>query len=198
MVERDSAQAGAGEHNGAVSATGFMQRAVVRRRLRFLRRRRELLLHDLGGFVFESHRLGEDRDELRSEKLEALSALDAELAVLEHALGAHEEVAVLREPGIASCPRCSTIHDSAANFCPNCGRSTDEPRTADTDALSEDGHGAGPGEVPIAADPGEVPAGADPVQVPIQADQGEVPDPADAGEVTAAADPGEVPAAADP
>jgi len=152
MVERDSAQAGAAEHNGAVSATGFMQRAVVRRRLRFLRRRRELLLHDLGGFVFESHRLGEDRDALRSEKLEALSALDAELAVLEHALGAREEVAVLREPGIASCPRCSTIHDSAAKYCPHCGRSTAEPWTAAEPALPDDGEVAEQGEVPAAAD----------------------------------------------
>ena len=124
MVERDSAQAAASD--GAVSATGFMQRAVVRRRLRFLRRRRELLLHDLGGFVFESHRLGDDRADVRTEKLDALSALDAELAALEHALDAREEVAVLREPGIASCPRCSTIHDSAANFCPTCGRPTAE------------------------------------------------------------------------
>jgi hypothetical protein len=123
VAERDSAQAGAGDSNGAVRATGFIQRAVVRRRLRFLRRRRELLLHDLGGFVFESHRLGEDRDALRAQKLETLSALDAELAVLEHALDAREELAVLREPGIASCPRCSTIHDSAANYCPTCGRS---------------------------------------------------------------------------
>ena len=154
MVERDSAQAGA--NNGAVSATGFMQRAVVRRRLRFLRRRRELLLHDLGGFVFESHRLGEDRAELRADKLEALSTLDSELAALEHALAAREEVAVLREPGIASCPRCSTIHDSAANFCPTCGRPTAEPRAADNGAHA-DGDSAEAREGPDAASAGEAP-----------------------------------------
>jgi hypothetical protein len=99
-----------------------MQRAVIRRRVRFLRRRRELALHDLGGFAFESHRLGESRDDLFAEKLAAVSAVDDELATLQNALEHHEELTVLHEPGIASCPKCSTIHDSAANFCPGCGR----------------------------------------------------------------------------
>jgi hypothetical protein len=108
----------------AVAATGFMQRAVVRRRVRFLRRRRELALHDLGGFAFESHRLGQPREDLLAQKLAAISALDDELAALQAALGQHEELAVLREPGISSCPQCSTIHDSAAHYCPNCGRPT--------------------------------------------------------------------------
>lgn len=103
-------------------ATSFLQRAVLRRRLRFLLRRRELALHDLGGLVFESHRLGESRPELTADKLAALDAIDAEVATLQHALGAREELAVLHEPGIAACPQCRTIHDSAANFCPGCGR----------------------------------------------------------------------------
>jgi hypothetical protein len=112
----------------AVAATGFMQRAVIRRRVRFLRRRRELALHDLGGFAFESHRLGQPREELLAQKLSAISELDDELATLQDALGRHEEVAVLREPGISSCPQCSTIHDSAARYCPTCGRPTaDKP-----------------------------------------------------------------------
>jgi hypothetical protein len=106
----------------AASATGFMQRALVRRRVRFLRRRRELALHDLGGFVFETHRLGQPRDALLAEKLAAISSLDNELATLQRALDVREELAVLHEPGIASCPQCSAIHDSAANFCPACGR----------------------------------------------------------------------------
>ena len=79
-----------------------MQRAVLRRRVRFLRRRRELALHDLGGFLFEAHRL-------------------------QNALELHEELAVLHEPGIAACPQCATIHDSAANYCPACGRPTSGP-----------------------------------------------------------------------
>jgi hypothetical protein len=128
MAEIGSAQPdaleGAKTEVHSTRATGFMQRAVLRRRLRFLRRRRELALHDLGGLLFESHRLGEPREELLSEKLTALTALDDELATLQQALERHEELAVLREPGIASCPQCTAIHDSAANYCPSCGRPT--------------------------------------------------------------------------
>jgi hypothetical protein len=126
VAEIGSAQSDAVEGSETAAraerATGFMQRAVIRRRARFLRRRRELALHDLGGFAFESHRLGESRDDLFAEKLAALSALDDELAKLQNALEHHEELTILREPGIASCPQCSTIHDSCANFCPGCGR----------------------------------------------------------------------------
>jgi transposase len=125
MAERDSGQPepAAGPHSPGheVGATSFLQRAVIRRRVRFLRRRRELALYDLGGFLFESHRLGEATDELLAEKLAALSALDDELATLQRALDLREEVAVLYEPGIAACPGCGTLHDSAANFCPHCG-----------------------------------------------------------------------------
>jgi hypothetical protein len=103
-------------------ATSFLERAVLRRRIRFLRRRRELALHDLGGFVYETHRLGESRPELTTEKLDGVDVIDGELATLERALGLGEELIVLHEPGISSCTHCSTIHDSAARFCPSCGR----------------------------------------------------------------------------
>jgi len=126
MAERDSGQPESAEGPGPpgreVGATSFLQRAVVRRRVRFLHRRRELALYDLGGFLFESHRLGAPHAEILSEKLEALTALDDELALLQRALGLHEEVAVLSEPGIAACSHCGTLRDSAANFCPGCGR----------------------------------------------------------------------------
>ena len=128
MAEMGSAQSEALDGSASVEAgpgaTGFMQRAVLRRRVRFLRRRRELALHDLGGFVFEAHRLGEEPDAVLAAKLAAIDALDGELAMLQRALGQREELAVLREPGIASCPVCATIHESAANFCPGCGRPT--------------------------------------------------------------------------
>jgi hypothetical protein len=109
--------------NGA-RATGFMQRAILRRRLRFLLRRRELALHDLGGLVFEEHRLGTGQPELQARKLAALDAIDGEVAALQRGLDLREEVAVLHEPGITACPQCRTIHDSAARFCPGCGRPT--------------------------------------------------------------------------
>jgi rubrerythrin len=112
----------ASESGDGARATSFVERAVLRRRLRFLRRRRELALHDLGGFVFEAHRQGQPLAELMREKLDAVAAIDDELAKLEHALDAREELTVLREPGVASCRQCGTIHDSGANFCPGCGR----------------------------------------------------------------------------
>ena len=113
------------EPDGA-RATSFLERAVLRRRIRFLRRRRELALHDLGGFVYETHRLGESRPELTTAKLDGVDVIDGELATLERALGLGEELIVLHEPGISSCADCSTIHDSTARFCPGCGR----PRSA--------------------------------------------------------------------
>ncbi len=105
-------------------ATSFLERAALRRRISFLRRRRELALHDLGGFVYETHRLGESRPELTASKLEGVDEIDGELATLERALGLGEELIVLHEPGISSCAGCATIHDSAARFCPGCGRPT--------------------------------------------------------------------------
>jgi hypothetical protein len=105
----------------ASRATSFLERVPLRRRLQYLRRRRELALRDLGGFVYEEHRQGEDHTPLRSEKLEALDALDGELQTIADALDDRQELLVLREPGITSCPHCSTIHGSDANFCPNCG-----------------------------------------------------------------------------
>jgi len=149
VAEIGSAQADAAEGPGTASsglaATGFLQRAVIRRRVRFLRRRRELALHDLG----------EPGEAPLAEKLASLSALDGELATLQRALELREELAVLHEPGINSCPQCSTIHDSAANFCPTCGRPTAGEGPAATTAASE-GEPPTQGEPPAqGARPGE-------------------------------------------
>jgi hypothetical protein len=121
----------------AGAATSFLDRARLRRRLRFLERRRELALHDLGGLVFEQHRLEESRPELEAVKLAALDAIDAELATLQHALVMREELTVMREPGLASCAHCREIHDSAANYCPACGRATADRRQAANPATGE-------------------------------------------------------------
>src|SRR5581483_10266952 len=64
---------------------GFGARGRMRRRLRFLRKARELAYRDLGGLVFEMQRLGERRDELVAAKLATLSAIDGELRTLEDA-----------------------------------------------------------------------------------------------------------------
>jgi hypothetical protein len=115
-------------------ALSFLQRAPLRRRLQFLRRQREVALRDLGGFVFEEHRQGQQRPELRSAKLEALSTIERERAQLEQALGERQELAVLREPGLGACAKCGTIHGSEANYCPRCGTPTSNRQASESAA----------------------------------------------------------------
>lgn len=102
-------------------AAPWLQRGRLRRRLRFVRRARELALRDLGGLVFDLHRFGRDRPDLVGAKLEALGALDRERRSLERALGEEREFEILREPGLASCPRCGVLHPTEARFCSHCG-----------------------------------------------------------------------------
>ncbi len=91
------------------------RRSRLRRRTRYLRRVRELLLRDLGGLVYEIHRsTGGDRghhESLVRAKAERLAALDSELFALEARLGAEHPETVLREPGVGgSCPSCGELH----------------------------------------------------------------------------------------
>jgi hypothetical protein len=120
----------------------FAERSRVRRRLRYLRRVRELGFRDLGGLVFDLHRFGRHGDHLVRGKLNALAAVDGELRRLERTLGDEPDVVTLREAGIAACPRCGALHGSDANFCPSCGISLDGPR-----AVAEVAVGAPPGAV---------------------------------------------------
>ncbi len=100
---------------------GFRDRGKLRRRLRYLRRVRELGYRDLGGLTFDLHRFGRDGAPLVQEKLAALGAVDAELRAVERALGEERAFVDLREAGIAACPRCAALHGSEARFCPSCG-----------------------------------------------------------------------------
>ena len=64
------------------------RRGKLRRRIAFLRAARELLLRDLGGFIYELHRTAHDIEHeahrrLRETKLARLSRVDAELHELE-------------------------------------------------------------------------------------------------------------------
>ncbi|HWH12347.1 MAG TPA: hypothetical protein VG165_14560 [Solirubrobacteraceae bacterium] len=113
----DSAPA-AGKGQGA---TSYRDRARLRRRLRYLRRARELSFRDLGGFVFDAHRFNRSRDDIVAAKLKGLAGMDAELRSLETALDDRRELMLLHEPGISVCPRCATLHGSDANFCAGCG-----------------------------------------------------------------------------
>lgn len=99
----------------------FAERARLRRRLRFLRRARELALRDLGGLVFDLHRFGRRRDDLVSAKLHTLGVIAHEMTGLEAVLRERRHVTVLHEPGVLACPRCAAIYGEETNYCPHCG-----------------------------------------------------------------------------
>jgi hypothetical protein len=110
------------QHNGS---PGFGERGRMRRRARFLRKARELAYRDLGGLVFDLHRFGRRNDALVLAKLETIGRIDSELRTLEATLAERQPVTVLREAGIAACPRCAAIHGSEDRFCPHCGLAMD-------------------------------------------------------------------------
>ncbi|HEX6697756.1 MAG TPA: zinc-ribbon domain-containing protein [Solirubrobacteraceae bacterium] len=114
----------------------FRQRGRMRRRLRYLRRVRELGFRDLGGLIFDQHRFSRVNTTLVDGKLHALVAVDGELRALEHALDDHRPLTELREPGISVCSRCGALHGSEARFCPSCGTPVRGPR-----AIAEVGEG---------------------------------------------------------
>jgi hypothetical protein len=106
---------------------GFAERGEMRRRVRYLRRLREVQLRDLGGFVLELHRFGRDRPDLVAAKLRAVAGTDDELRSLELALDGHASVRELREAGIGgACMECGAVHGSGDRFCAACGASLDE------------------------------------------------------------------------
>ncbi|MEO8687988.1 MAG: zinc ribbon domain-containing protein [Solirubrobacteraceae bacterium] len=105
------------EHRG-----GAGRRGKLRRRVRFLRRARELALRDLGGLVYEAHRRDQDGGTLVKEKVQHLGVIDEELNGLEAELVSPRGATVLREPGVGgTCPRCRELHASDAHFCSRCG-----------------------------------------------------------------------------
>jgi hypothetical protein len=101
---------------------GFRARGRMRRRLRYLRKLRELQARDLGGLVFDLRRFERRRDDLVAQKIDQIRACDDELRALELALDERRELRDVREPGIGgTCPRCFAVFGSAYRFCANCG-----------------------------------------------------------------------------
>ena len=111
-------------------APSFRNRGALRRRLRYLRRVREIAFRDLGGLVFDLDRFGRERPDLVQLKLDGLRAIDAELRGLEDALGDIRPVEELHEPGISACAKCGALHGSDARFCSACGTAVDAPPAA--------------------------------------------------------------------
>lgn len=146
--------------------TSFRDRGRLRRRLRFLRRTRELAFRDIGGLIFDMRRFGRDRPDLVEAKINALAAVDQELRALERVLDDRRPVHELREPGITSCARCGALHSSDSNFCPNCGLQIGGPR-----AMGEVGGAIAappqPPPAPLPSTPAPAPAVAPP-QPPAQ------------------------------
>jgi hypothetical protein len=135
--------AGAELPDSAAPRPTFRNRARLRRRLRFLRRVRELGFRDLGGLVFDQHRFGRPDEGLVRGKVAALTAVDVELRALERALRDRRDITELREPGLSACPRCGTLHGSDARFCPSCGLALRGSRTIAAD-IGEGEHAAAP------------------------------------------------------
>jgi ribosomal protein L40E len=106
----------------------FRDRGRLRRRLRFLRRARELAFRDIGGLLFDMRRFNRERPDLLEAKIGALTAVDQELRALERILDDRRPIHELREPGISACARCGALHSSEASFCPNCGLQLGGPR----------------------------------------------------------------------
>jgi len=127
IVQELPAGPGAGVAADA-QGTSFRDRGRLRRRLRFLRRTRELAFRDIGGLIFDMRRFGRDRPDLVESKISALAAVDQELRALERVLDDRRPIHELREPGITSCARCGALHSSDSNFCPNCGLQIGGPR----------------------------------------------------------------------
>jgi ribosomal protein L40E len=113
--------AGLAPEDVAPTRPSFRDRGRLRRRLRYLRRVRELGFRDLGGLAFDLHRFTRRNDELVLGKLAALDAVDRELRAIERVLNERRDIIELREPGVAACPRCGALHGSDARFCPQCG-----------------------------------------------------------------------------
>lgn len=128
VVDPETVPAGADAPPAAQPS--FIARGKLRRRLRYLRRVRELGFRDLGGLVFDLNRFGGDRPDLVELKLAGLRSIDGELRAIEVALDDLPEADELFEPGVAACAACGAIQPSDANFCPSCGTATNAPPPA--------------------------------------------------------------------
>jgi hypothetical protein len=105
------------------AAASPRERSRIRRRLRYLRKLRELQLHDLGGFLLEQARIGRENPQVVQTKLDSAVETDRELRALQGALEERRGLREVREPGIGgSCPACGTVHGSGDRYCSWCGQ----------------------------------------------------------------------------
>ena len=134
---------------GDVPSAG--DRAGMRKRMRRLRRTREVMLRELGALVVEMQRLGRSNPELVERKASELVVIDEELRGLRAALGERQTVETLVAAGVVgSCSRCASLLGSDDRFCARCGlaagavapRAGAEAPTPSAAAPAEPGAGA--------------------------------------------------------
>jgi len=141
----------------ATAPAASASRGKLRRRLRYLRAVRELLLRDLGGFMYEIHRSAGDTMQepvrkLAESKTRRIDSLDAEVRGLEAQLAEPHSGAVLREPGVGGlCPECGELHASDAHYCSRCGAPLTGKARAQRDAAAQPTTGAQPTVEPAPA-----------------------------------------------
>lgn len=105
------------------TAASVRERSRIRRRVRYLRKLRELQLRDLGGFLLEQTRLGRENPKVLQTKLTSATETDRELRALLTALEERRALREVREPGIGgSCPGCGTVYGSGDRYCSWCGQ----------------------------------------------------------------------------
>lgn len=121
------------------------RRGALRRRVRYLRAAREVLLRDLGGFYYEVHRTAGTAPNaahrtLLEHKAGRLSAVDEELRQLVTRLGVEPgTTTIVREPGVGgACRVCGELHGSDAGWCAHCGEPlTDGARKRNEQAVDD-------------------------------------------------------------
>jgi hypothetical protein len=122
-LERDEAMSGLVDETPVGTAPSHRERSQIRRRVRYLRKLRELQLRDLGGFLLEQARVGRENPEIVEAKLAGAVETDRELRQLERALDRRTSLRELREPGVGgACPSCGTVHGSSDRYCSRCGQ----------------------------------------------------------------------------
>lgn len=129
LAEQDEVASPSSAGADSTTVSRGLDRGRARRRLRYLRKVRELQLRDLGGLVFDLHRFDRQRPDLVESKLEQLAETDRELRGLEAAVSTMRTGREIREPGIGgTCQACGALHGSADRFCAACGTPVVRPR----------------------------------------------------------------------
>jgi hypothetical protein len=97
-------------------------RGALRKRLRNTRRRRDVVLHELGALVMEMHRQGRHDPALVERKAREAIEVDTEARTLSGTLDRNEPIGSLQAAGMAGpCASCGNLLVREDRFCSRCG-----------------------------------------------------------------------------